>query len=172
MTSELQKKLRALREIAPELNAAADEANRVVTEVDNALRDMKLGVSATAGVFDRSVEPIRDEDGEDDEDEADEDDGGAPRYRETLYYLAYGRVQGRYGIHVLSNFFEGDTPRENKYVGCKETEWSGVGRETRMKAFPSLPGLLDGLLEAAKKKLATARNAAQAVKDIIEDKSD
>src|SRR5262245_14185745 len=129
MTSELQKRLRALREVAPRLNAAADEANRLVKMVDGQLKEMQLGISSASPYFDVQCERIVD------------DEDGDVTNQETYRCLAYGRVQGSYAIHVLERVSQGAPGQELEHVGENRIPWSVCDRETRLEAFKQLPSL-------------------------------
>jgi hypothetical protein len=98
MVDELKKRLTALREAAPCLNAVADEANRIIREVEKSLEG--IGVSATSGWF--SSRRTREQDYE----------NGGYTEEEVYRFLAYGRVDGEYAIHVLEV-----TCREREHLG-------------------------------------------------------
>lgn len=166
MVSGLQKRLRALREIAPQLNEAADEANRIVASVEKQLRDMNLGVTAASDAFDVSNEEYVDEDSDE------------KVFRETSRHLVFGRLANKlteratYQIHVLELTSQGVRAGELDLVSEDRIHWSSCDRETRTEALSELANLLDILLAKATKKLDATKRAAEAVKEITEDKGD
>jgi hypothetical protein len=156
MTSELQKRLRALREIAPRLNNATDEANRIVGMVDNLLKELRLGISAESHCFDARREQIVD------------DEDGHVTDQETCRHLAYGRVQGSYGIHILETISQAPQGGKLEHVDENRIPWSSCDRETRLEAFKELPDLLDLLLKEATNVVGMAERTAEMIKGITE----
>lgn len=162
MVSELDKQLAALRKVAPRLNAAADEANRVVKMVETALVGLNLGVEAYSSAIEiipsRRTEPPRRSC--DDETVIDQ---------ETRRHLAFGRCQGVYCIHVADQLWEG-SGRDADYVDETLTPWSSCDRETRLAAFEKLPELLDRLLKEATRVAEAAEKTAKTVRGMTADK--
>jgi hypothetical protein len=158
MVSELNKRLRALRDIAPEVNAVADEANQTIKMVEKTLVDeLKLGISARSDAFscDRYRVGVDDETVDEEQEK----------------YLAFGRVSGTYCLHVVEAVY-----REGEQRGSFEEEvdstaipWSQCDREIRLMAFKQLPTLLDRILARAKDILEAARRTQQAVKQMTAD---
>src|SRR6516165_2779971 len=104
MTDQLQKRLAALRAVAPRLNAVADEANRIVKQVESQLREMGVGISATSGAF-STERRIRRDDATDEENE-----------EEVEQYLAFGRHMGVYGIHIREVVYRRDPYDNNRFT--------------------------------------------------------
>src|SRR5262249_19025085 len=87
MTTELREKLAALPTLAPSLNETTQRAGTCVEAVETMLgAELKLGISATTNPFDYQ------ELGNDDEN----------RPLRALRFLAYGRLSGRFCIHVVA----------------------------------------------------------------------
>jgi hypothetical protein len=156
MTSAFKKKLDEIRAIGPELNSAADEANRIVKEVERVLvQETKIGVRATTscfGVEQRTVD-------------------GETHKQELRRRLAFGRVNGVYCIHVDDGFYRYDEATEgmDEEVYSEHTPWSRCDRDTRLAAFEKLPELIDEIVNRAKCVVKTARETAAKVKNLIAD---
>jgi hypothetical protein len=166
MTDELKRRLDALRKVAPKLRAVADDANKIVKDVEKVLvEEMGIGVSATANAF--LIKRQRET-----------DDNERVREEEVSSYLAFGRVDGSYCIHVLIEHQErGDNGWFTETVESKRVRWSQCDRETRLRAFETLPKLLDVILhfaeELAKKADATAAKIREMTTDNgVEDEPD
>jgi hypothetical protein len=158
MVSKLNKSLNALRAIAPAINEAADEANRVVKEVEHTLvRELGIGVSATSEV---TREWRR----------RDVDDDGEATDEEVREYLGFGRVMGSYCIHVVESVYHKDgNGWFNDEVDMTETAWSICDRETRLRTFEGLPSLLENLAEAAKKVAESGKSTATKIRELMAD---
>jgi hypothetical protein len=160
MAKSLRTHLDALRALAPELNAAIDDANALVKAVDAILGELNLGVSAQTDPFDTVTS-------------VDEDD------IETCeeWCLAYGRVGGGpYRIHILAVRSErvpdGYAPDGFAWQegGREPFEWSTCPREQRLRAIGLLPDLLGRIARESRalieKTTAATTNAAELLKDL------
>ncbi len=160
MVDQLKKRLSALRKIAPELNAVADEANQIVKAVEKSLvEEMHLGISARSRFFSRHLQPVTDHDN----DRIGEE--------EVNRCLAFDRVSGDFCIHVLEVVFrEGEQPGYfTEEIDSTPILWSSCDRELRLTAFQELPDLLDRILDRATSLLETTRATAQAVRQMTAD---
>jgi hypothetical protein len=148
MVDELKRRLAALRGVAPRLNTVADEMNRLVEQVEKTLVDEGINVSATTAHWFSSE-----------------------RHREEQVEecLAFGRVRGAYGIHVLRRTFR---ERDNlgiftHLVDSVRIPWSECDRETRFQAFKLLPQLLDRIMSQAEELVKNADEATAKVREMI-----
>ena len=86
MTDELKKRMARLRELAPRLNSATDQASRLVAMVEKFLvEELHIGISAESTEF-NSWSTGKDENGNE---------------RMCYQTLAFGRVGAGYRIHVV-----------------------------------------------------------------------
>ena len=152
MTDELKRRMARLRELAPRLNAATDQASRLVTQVEKFLVDeLHIGVSAQVCYEDVP--------------NGNDDDGHALAIRHSL---AFGRAGGTFRIHVLtetSDHDDGSFPRTA--LSTERTLWPSCSRETKLKAFEKLPMLLDKIIEEAERLARTADDTTSKVNAII-----
>jgi hypothetical protein len=148
MIEQLREKVAALRAVAPELNAATDEAGQAVQAVDKLLEDLGLGVSQQSGWFDEEF-------GEGDE--------------VRRFCLAYGRCAGRYRLHVLTVTFRKQDDEVGEQAEAEERmPWSSCPREVKLRAFAMLPELLNALAEEAARLAEQAKATTQQVQNILE----
>lgn len=124
---DLQSRLDRIAEIVPSLNSAADEATKIIDEVDSFLSKLNVGISAEV----EFREEIDDQ--------------------HCTHYLAYARVGREYGIHVLSV-----TRNKNRYgdftdndMSASRDPWSSCPREWKLEAIAVLPQLLDEIVSKA-----------------------
>jgi L-fucose mutarotase/ribose pyranase (RbsD/FucU family) len=149
MTHELKKRLDALRAVAPRLNAATDDANRIVAMVEKVLVDeLNLGVPAEATFAHYP-------DGRD-------DDGVEVERLETL---AFKRVNGRYRIVVETLIREAMGHQD--VHSLEDTPWPSCTREQKLNALPKLPLLLDRILSQSQKLAEAAEEAAESIKAML-----
>ena len=158
MVSKLDKGLASLRAIAPSINAAADEANKVVKMVEGVLvNELRIGVSATSSQLLEYRRRATDENGNVTEEETGE-------------YLAFGRVSGVYCLHLAKDTYEKDEYGcFNQEVDSEKIPWSSCDRETRLSLFEQLPSLIENIVEKAKRIAEQASNTAAKVKELIAD---
>ena len=146
MTDELRRRMARLRELAPRLNAATDQASRLVAMVEKFLvEELRIGVSAEVAYEEAPA-------GTDDDDRA----------LRTRHSLAFGRGGGSFRIHVLrETIAEGDEASARTVVGQERILWPSCPREMKLKAFEKLPELLDRIIAEAE-RLAGASDATRA----------
>ncbi|MGO9462728.1 MAG: hypothetical protein ACLQIB_57585 [Isosphaeraceae bacterium] len=160
MVSKLNKRLSALGDIAPELNAAADEVNQTIKMVEKTLVDeLKLGVSARSNPISVDRQRVTDKYTDLTVDE------------EVTRYLAFGRVSGSYCIHIVEATDRQGANRGHfdQEVDSTSIPWSRCDRELRLMAFEQLPTLLDRILARAKTILEAARKTQKAVREMTAD---
>ena len=141
MTDELKRRMARLREIAPRLNAATDQASRLVALVEKFLvEELHIGVSAQVGYEELPA--------------GTDDDNQALRIRHSL---AFGRVGGSFRIHVVRETFEVDDGASARTtLGQERMLWPSCTRETKLRAFEKLPELLDKIIEEAERLARTS----------------
>lgn len=158
MTKELRDKLAALRAIAPKLNQATDEATAIVQSVERLLgEDLKLGIASEYYFHQRMADGHENDDGD-----------GAPVVDVSL---AYGRVNGRFCLHVLEvTSRKGDGEEEGKTVtiGVERTPWSSCSRELKLQSFTKLPKLLGRIADRAGELAKSASEASKTVRDLLD----
>ncbi len=152
MTDELKRRMARLRELAPRLNAATDQASRLVAQVEKFLVDeLHIGVSAQVCYEDVPAG-------------IDEDD----RALSTRQSLAFGRAGGNFRIHVVletAALADGSSPRAP--LSQERILWPSCCREIKLKAFEKLPELLDKIIEEAERLARTADDTTAKVNDMI-----
>jgi hypothetical protein len=158
MTDELKKRMARLREIAPMLNNATDQASNLVAMVEKFLaEELRIGVAAKTSAF-HSWESGTSPDGE---------------CRRSTQYLAFGRMGPGYRIHVVTENGVIDAAGEwQETIERAETLWPSCSRETKLKAFEKLPELLDALTANAEALALTASETASKVEDMTGESPD
>jgi hypothetical protein len=141
MTDELRRRMAKLREIAPRLNAATDQASKLVAMVEKFLvEELHIGVSAEVCYEELPA--------------GTDDDDHALRIRNSL---AFGRVGGSFRIHVVRETVaveDGASARTT--LEQERILWPSCSRETKLKAFEKLPELLDKIIEEAERLARTS----------------
>jgi hypothetical protein len=155
MTDELQKRMLRLRQLAPRLNSATDQASRLVAMVEKFLVDeLHIGISAESSEF-NSWSAGTDE------------DGGARMIYQTL---AFGRVGAGYRIHVVDEMAIVDEEgRRQESVRKQSTPWPSCGREAKLRAIEKLPELLDKIIQETERLGETAGETASKIGSMIGD---
>jgi hypothetical protein len=164
MTTELRKKMAALRAMGPSINAAADEANAAVAKVEELLGT--IGISARVGPYDEEYTAKAGED--------EDEDAAAPC---VCSYLAFGRHAGTrlapFRVHVVQ---ETEAPDEEspftdatKITDVRKIPWGELSREERLKAVTRLPELIDVIADRARQQVDKARESTAAVRELVED---
>jgi hypothetical protein len=152
MTDELKRRMAKLREIAPRLNAATDQASKLVAMVEKFLvEEIHIGVSAE--VCYEEVPAGTD------------DDNHALRIRHAL---AFGRSGGSFRIHVVRETVaveDGGPARTT--LAQDRMLWPSCTRETKLKAFEKLPELLDKIIEEAEQLARTSETTRAKVEEMI-----
>jgi hypothetical protein len=153
MSSKLAKSLDSLRAVVPALNAATDEANRLVKVVERVLvNELGIGISATGG----RVREFRRH--------ADE---------ELREYLAFGRVNDSFCIYIAEDTYRRDGSGDfSEQVDSQKTPWSSCDRETRLRTFEDLPELIDGIVSEAQRLAEIGSKTAAKVKELIGDSNE
>lgn len=164
MTEELKMKLAKLRTLAPELNKATDEATAVVQAVERMLGpELSLGISADV-CFDTWPAEGYEREG-DDEHRLDE----VPT---VFAVLVYGRVDGRFCLHVLEETRrEGTNDRGHPTyftLAVERTPWSSCPRDVKLKSFAALPDLLGEICDEVENLTAESVKTSKAARDLIE----
>src|SRR5262245_51046116 len=119
MTDELRRRMARLREIAPRLNVATDQASKLVAMVENFLADeLHIGVSAEVSYeelpagTDVEERPLR-----------------------TRNSLAFGRSGASFRIHVVRETVAVDDGASAQTILAQERIlWPSCPRETKLKA--------------------------------------
>ncbi len=153
MTDELKKRMARLRELAPRLNNATDQASRLVAMVDKFLvEELHIGISAESTEF-NSWSTGKDEDDNE---------------RVIRQTLAFGRVGAGYRIHVVEETVIVDKEgRGQELIGKQATAWPSCGRETKMRAIEKLPELLDKIIQETERLAETAGDTASKIGAMI-----
>jgi hypothetical protein len=151
MTDELKRRMAKLREIAPRLNAATDQASKLVAQVEKFLvEELHLGVSAEVGY---------------EELPAGTDDDRVLRVRQSL---AFGRSGGSFRIHVLRETITVDEDTSARTTLSRERIlWPSCTREIKLKAFEKLPDLLDRIIDEAERLTGTSEATRAKVEEMI-----
>jgi hypothetical protein len=155
MTDELKKRMARLRELAPRLNSATDQASRLVAMVEKFLVDeLHIGLSAESTEFNTWSA-------------GNDEDGNTQMVSQTL---AFGRVGAGYRIHVLDTMGIADAQGQwQGLVSRQETPWPSCGRETKLRAVEMLPDLLDKIIQEAERLAETAGAAASKIGVMVGD---
>lgn len=141
MTDELRKRMESLRSIAPKLNKASDTAATVIAKVEDFLGNLHVGIEGRSDWYDEQPVLL-----------AFDDDPQVLRSR-----LAYGRINGKYAIHVVREQWTKLEPED--LVSEQQVSWSSVGRQEKLEAFATIESLLDDVDRNAK---VVERNASLA----------
>lgn len=133
---DLQSRLARIAEIVPSLNSAADEATKIIKEVDSLLSKLNVGISAEVAFREETDDPS-----------LDGYDSDRPFYTR---YLAYARVGREYSIHVhsVAHNKDGYDCADNEMTLSRDP-WSSCPREWKLEAIAVLPQLLDEIVSKA-----------------------
>jgi hypothetical protein len=155
MTDELKKRMARLREIAPRLNSATDQASKLVAMVEKFLvEELHMGISAESSEF-NSWSAGKDE------------DGNSHMVYQTL---AFGRVNAAFRIHVVDETaIVDDEGVRQGLVSRQATLWPSCGRETKLRAVEKLPELLDMIIQETERLAETADETASKIGEMIGD---
>jgi hypothetical protein len=155
MTDELKKRMARLRELAPRLNSATDQASRLVAIVEKFLvEELHIGISAESTEFNTWSA-------------GNDDVGNARMVSQTL---AFGRIGSSYRIHVLDEM--GIANADGNWQGLvsrQATPWPSCGRETKLRAVEMLPDLLDKIIQETERLAETAGETASKIGAMIGD---
>jgi hypothetical protein len=152
MTDELKRRMAKLREIAPRLNAATDQASKLVALVEKFLvEELHIGVSAEVCYEQLPA--------------GTEDDNHTLLIRHSL---AFGRGGGTFRIHVLRETVAVDDGTSAPTILAQERIlWPSCPREMKLKAFEKLPALLDSIIEEAERLAETSEATRVRVEEMI-----
>jgi hypothetical protein len=152
MTDELRRRMARLREIAPHLNVATDQASKLVAMVERFLVDeLHLGVSAEVSYEELPAGTDVDE-----------------RPLRIRNSLAFGRSGASFRIHVVrETVAEDDGASAQTIVAQERILWPSCPRETKLKAFEKLPELLDKIIEEAERLARTSEATRVKVEEMI-----
>jgi hypothetical protein len=151
MTNKLHEGLDTLRAIAPALNAVADEANRMVKDVEKILVEVTgSGISAGAE-FERK--------------RCEDDDFEEYEIRRVL---SFGRICQRHCIFVRSTHYAKESSDQfTEEKGSIDKRWSQCDRETRLRAFDVLPDLIQAIVREAQRLKEVGEKTAAKVKELM-----
>lgn len=140
---ELRDVLTGLATIAPDLNAATDRAAATISEIEDYLNGLHLGVTGRSEevpfAFGVRIRP----------------DG---RNEQGWMMLVYDRFCGRFAIHGVNRFDvfdEDDIPAESSRH--EQVAWSSLCREDKLGSIGLLPSLLLDIHHNANHALTTSR---------------
>jgi hypothetical protein len=130
-----------LKSIAAELNQVSDEISQPVKQIDNALKDLNLGIPTWL-----RIKRLTNEDEEFYED----------------HDLGYAKVERKWGIALRASsgeFAGGD-------VESKEWLFADAPRSLRLEGIEKLPELLEQMTSEAQDVIKRARASAKAARDL------
>jgi hypothetical protein len=140
--STISSSLKKLREIAPQLNKAADDASAIVKEVETELTRLNIGIEAEAWVRSTNKTETNCEN----------------------VSLVYRRVRNSFRIAVLiqkgTQIWDERGESDMAWETITETPWAECPRELKVESFPHLPELLENIVsnaESAKTKVEAAQ---------------
>lgn len=149
--SSVNASLHQLRELAPRLNKAADDAARIVLDVERLLtNELGIGVIASTTIIANDLTP-----------------------KKMLFKsLAYIRVHGKFRIavaeEVVTDFLdENSQPRRTSEVKSV-TPWAELSREEKLESFPFLPALLEELIKNAEEARGKVEATQATLTQILE----
>jgi hypothetical protein len=159
MTEELRAQLASLRNVAPMLNKATDDATSSIKAVETLLKT--LGLQGRSDPFQARV--LTKSDPESSESIHDDIDRGCIFNR--VYYLRYARINGEFSINVLidTQFSEsGGQCDDWRSIGEESIPWPSCSREIKLKAVTKLAALIGNIASYAA-SLAESANEATAL---------
>jgi hypothetical protein len=148
--STLRQSIQKLRSLAPELNEAANEAVKIVQEVENLLtKELSLGIKAEVEV---SVIQISENKCE-------------------FTSLAHCRVNDKFRIAVVVErrieVMDDRGYKDYRWKTISETPWAECPRDVKLETFQKLPELLEKLVEEAKKAQHNVSETQKTLREII-----
>lgn len=150
MTENLKKSIESLRSISPSLNAATDEATRVVAMVEKFLNEeCSIGLPAETCV----------------------DSINLTSKASRITWLEYRRVDGKFCVAVVTGVqteFSDDYGHPDS--AWKEEEvvrWASAPRDLKLKSFEKLPKLLERIAAAAGEAASKTAAAADTVGKLL-----
>jgi hypothetical protein len=138
-----------LSSVAADLNAVSDALGKAVSDIDEGLKKLNLGVSAWVQVS-----------------------GSDPSHEDSTYEIneiGYDKVAGKWGIALRTRSGDANHPEDTETV--EEWPFNEATRASRLRAIDKIPELLNKLNNEATKvtkdlqeKLTDAQSVASAVK--------
>lgn len=158
MTNKLAKSFDSVRAVARNLNATADEANKIIKATEKVLvEETRVGVSAKSSC----VHQYR---------RRDIDVDGNPVEAEVQEHLAFGRLNGDYCIYIEeATFHKDEQGLSTEAFDTEGTAWSACVREMRLRAFEKLPELLENIIAEANRQAESGNRTAAKIKELIGD---
>ena len=159
MTENLRKSLDELRQLAPELNKATDDAKAVVEVVEKFLNEeCSLGLHCSVWLSETDV-PL---------------DEGETGTRSEQKYLAYARVEGRFRIAVeisdvteWPDYQDPDVVRRRVHSeGC--VPWASCPRDLKLETFAALPELLETIAREGRMAIKRTADTSKTVEQVLE----
>lgn len=151
---DLRDKLIALRALAPGLNETTQQMGAIVAAVEKMLdAELSLGIPAETAEFD-CKRLVDDEEG---------------RPVGAVQFLAYGRVNGKFCIHVVEAV-ESVLGMDNgvwRRLSTERTPWASCPRDLKLRSFVRLPELLETIADRAKGLADEADRAIETVKGFL-----
>jgi hypothetical protein len=149
--STIGSSLAKLRELAPKLNAAADEARKIVQYVENLLaKELTIGLKVDVLVSTRK------------------ENGKHTIHRN----LSYRRIDGRFRIAVVDVLMINDEAEGRGPSIAEDSEisvfpWSEWPRDTKLETFPLLPQLLETIIKNAEKTRDDVARTQETLEQIL-----
>jgi hypothetical protein len=139
-----------LRELAPALNKACDDAAKIVQEIEDLLnKELNLGIQATVSVSSTDVTPERTE----------------------VIRLAHRRVKGRFRIAVVQathlTYVDESQTLSEPWEEHEVTPWAECARDVKLETFARLPQLLEKIIKNAETAHAAVEKAKSAVQAFL-----
>jgi len=148
MTEELRKSIERIRSLAPDLNKATDEAQKVVARVEQFLDGCGIGVTAEAQFSNEDL------------------DENMSRQRQ----LSYARVAGKFRIAVTATLCE-MLENTTKFMPDEDNPpiaWGSCPRDIKLESFGRLPELLEKIADRASELSQAATDTTKTVKEILD----
>lgn len=145
MTQELRTSLKQLRDLAPKVNKAADDAARIIREVEELLKELNIGIPAEVVV------------------------SSVPKNAEVTEYtnLAYKRIDGKFRIGVAIYQLTALPDNAQGWQVVSETPWLESPRDIKLASFDKLPDLIDVMVEEAGKAIEAVERTRPLIDKIL-----
>jgi hypothetical protein len=158
MSDALRDRFATLRAVVPRLNESATQAGAVVREVETFLESLGVGIAASVEIDREHTLP----------DDADDDGIEFPCVTWRTTRLGYGRVGGKFRIHVFKQDWvdEDEVPE----IRCAPTDimpWGSCPRDLKLRSFAHLPALLDRIADEARREVELADRTVRMVRGVI-----
>jgi len=149
--STVNASLNRLRELAPTLNKAADEAAEIVREVENLLtKELSIGIEAIVQVDARNLSPKK------------------VRFKT----LEHRRVDGKFRIAIVekvrTEFVNDHSMPEYSWNEEAGRPWAESPRDEKLETFPFLPQLLEEIVKQVERTKERIEQTQETVKQIKE----